>query len=179
MRPLPHPPARIRRLVQRSSGFFYRCPSDEVIRFAGATKQEADAFIAARTVVIEAVVRKQRAFGKRAPYRKCYDGAVSRVQRSNWSNKTVMAVEEFDQIIARADGRCEVTGILFTWVKADDCRSNPWGPSLDRIDCSRAYELDNCRLVCTAVNIALSDFGEEVLTKIAKSLIKRQRLRGG
>ena len=39
--------------------------------------------------------------------------------------------------------------------------------SLDRIDSSKGYTVENCRLVCTAVNLAMNEWGEDVLERIA------------
>lgn len=82
--------------------------------------------------------------------------------------------ENIEQITSRANGRCELTGIIFSFDRFNDKNIRPWSPSIDRIDSEQGYTKDNIRLVCTAVNLALNQFGEDVLMKISKALIKRK-----
>lgn len=71
---------------------------------------------------------------------------------------------------ARSQGVCEVTGISFNRFKPTNSCTRPWFPSLDRIDSRKGYSLDNCRMVCVAVNIAMGEWGEWVLNAIANSI---------
>jgi hypothetical protein len=70
-------------------------------------------------------------------------------------------------ICLRSAGRCEVTGIRFSTERLPGRSIHPFKQSLDRIDSSRGYEIQNCRLVLTAVNIAMSAWGEDVLREVA------------
>lgn len=83
-----------------------------------------------------------------------------------------LTVEDVSDLITNSKGKCALTGIKFDLFKDPNRRVRLWAPSIDRIDCSQGYVLGNVRLVANAVNIALNDFGEEVLTKIAKGIIK-------
>ena len=83
-----------------------------------------------------------------------------------------LSVEDVSDLLAAANGRCQLTGIPFDLFKDPTRRVRLWAPSLDRIDCSQGYVRGNVRVVTNAVNIALSDFGEGVLLRIAKGLIK-------
>jgi hypothetical protein len=75
---------------------------------------------------------------------------------------------DFSNLIARANGRCEVSGIPFIYEQENKKWSkNPWAPSIDRIDSSEGYYIENCRVVCIAVNVALNEWGDDVLKKIA------------
>lgn len=65
-------------------------------------------------------------------------------------------------IIERSEGYCEVTGIPFTSSKIDGATRYPFIPSIDRIDSAKPYSLNNCRLVCLCVNIALNQWGDSV-----------------
>lgn len=81
--------------------------------------------------------------------------------------------EEFAAIWKRAAGRCELSGIaLSLHGKEDGWQKHPWAPSLDRIDSRKGYVAGNCRIVCVAVNIALNEFGEEVLRRLAMAIVK-------
>jgi integrase len=97
-----------------------------------------------------------------------YARAVARKRRHA---EPALTREEFDAIWTRANGRCELTGIAFSLDCPKGCARRPWFPSLDRVDGRRGYVASNCRLVCTAVNLALNDFGEEVFKRIARSFL--------
>lgn len=77
------------------------------------------------------------------------------------------------ELANRASGRCMLTGIEWDFEESNASGKRPWAPSLDRIDASEGYSPSNCRLVCIAVNIALSDFGDKVLLRIALALANR------
>lgn len=70
----------------------------------------------------------------------------------------------------RSKGRCEVTGIPFQFEQRKNFSRRPYAPSLDRIDSTQSYEIDNCRLVCTAVNIAINEWGVTTFKEIARAL---------
>jgi len=76
--------------------------------------------------------------------------------------------------LERAGGRCEVTGIAFSATEEEEVsgkRRRMWLPSLDRIDSRRGYETDNIRVVCSAVNVAMSNFGDHLFMKIAAAAV--------
>lgn len=77
--------------------------------------------------------------------------------------------------IAEQKCRCAITGIRFTASIPDGERwkANPFAPSLDRIDGSKGYEPGNVRVVLAAVNLAMNEWGLEVLMQIAAALVKR------
>ena len=70
----------------------------------------------------------------------------------------------------RCKGRCELTGIPFDFAKLDGCRRRPFMPSIDRIDCAKGYTVENIRVVCTAANLAMNQWGEDVLFRMARGL---------
>lgn len=82
-----------------------------------------------------------------------------------------MPREHLEFIIKRSQGRCEVTGIPFDW--GSDMRE-PYAPSVDRIDPKRGYSLDNCRMVCLSVNMAMNVWGEDVLLTIGQAMIAKR-----
>lgn len=51
--------------------------------------------------------------------------------------------------------RCEVTGLVLDYTK--DPYVNPFYPSIDRVDSSKGYTKDNCKLVCMMFNNAKQD----------------------
>lgn len=87
--------------------------------------------------------------------------------------KYTLTEADLERLIERAGGKCEVTRIPFNYQRTGQNR-RPWAPSIDRIDSQRGYTPDNVRLVCFAVNIALSDMGDSVLEAICHSYCKAQ-----
>lgn len=85
----------------------------------------------------------------------------------------IMSRDEFDAMWARAQGRCEVSGLRFKLTKMPKKLRRPWAPSVDRRDCHLGYTADNSRLVCTAVNIAMNEWGEETLRHLARAIAWR------
>lgn len=78
-----------------------------------------------------------------------------------------------------ANGRCMLSGIAWDYKTKGVRGKRPWAPSLDRIDSTEGYSFENCRLVGVAVNIALSDFGHEILFKIAVGISNNRNLNSG
>ena len=78
-----------------------------------------------------------------------------------------LTVEEMFLLADKTEGHCSLTGIPFSFDSRKDWFRNPWGPSLDRIDSAKPYSKKNCRFVCAAVNLAMNEWGEEVLSKVS------------
>jgi len=74
----------------------------------------------------------------------------------------------FDQIAQLAmvsGGHCQVSGIKFNFDRGS-FKMAPFAPSLDRINSRRGYTRSNTRLVCTCVNTALGQWGDDVFWKM-------------
>jgi hypothetical protein len=78
---------------------------------------------------------------------------------------------DLQDVIARAKGECELTGILFDRTPSGQGYRRPFAASIDRIDNSKGYTRSNVRLVCAAMNVALGDWGEEVFARIAEGYL--------
>lgn len=81
-----------------------------------------------------------------------------------------LTLDEFQALVKYGKNRCAVTGIPFDFATKVGSR-RPWAPSLDRIDSRLGYSFQNCRLVCYAVNVALSDWGTAVFERMARSFV--------
>lgn len=84
----------------------------------------------------------------------------------------------FDDVLElseRANGECDISGIPFEYDEYPNAHRRPWVPSIDRIDSSLGYTKENCRLVCTAVNLAMNEWGYDVLIRIARYMRLRDR----
>jgi len=69
------------------------------------------------------------------------------------------------------NGSCEVTGINFNFNYNSSSRTNPYTPSVDRINSSGFYTKDNVQVVVWIYNSMKNDWEEEEIKKVAKSLI--------
>lgn len=85
--------------------------------------------------------------------------------------------EDLDAMFQRSNGCCELTGIEFDYRLIPGHRMRAWIPSVDRIDSSKGYVQNNCRLICACVNSALNEFGETLLIEIARGLLRTHRNR--
>jgi hypothetical protein len=65
---------------------------------------------------------------------------------------------------------CAVSGIPFSKRFADYGKRDPWAPSIDRIENRQGYTVENCRVVCLAANIAMSDWGMDVLLRLTRGV---------
>lgn len=77
---------------------------------------------------------------------------------------------------ARCEGLCEVTGIPFEIEKKGRHEKRAYAPSLDRRDNAKGYELETVRVVCVAVNVAMNTWGEDVLYRIANSILVNRKM---
>ncbi len=69
---------------------------------------------------------------------------------------------------------CSVTGLPLTLEAGGNSKSNPWAPSVDRIDCSKGYVPGNIRVVCWAYNMMRGDFPDEVVMTLAEAVVSRR-----
>jgi len=113
-----------------------------------------------------------------AAYRRAFGRAKRRA--AEHGRAFDLAEPDLAAVIARAAGRCEVSGIEFDLSPQDDRRRLPYAPSIDRISAGHGYAPDNIRLVCVCVNIMVSDFGDEVFLRVCREVLRHtKRAHGG
>jgi hypothetical protein len=76
---------------------------------------------------------------------------------------------EFERLVKRARGRCMLSGIEFEF-KCSSGKKRPFAPSLDRIDSSKGYAVENCRLICVIANYALNQWGDVPLIRFVEKM---------
>lgn len=74
-------------------------------------------------------------------------------------------------VIEKLSGRCEFTGKRFIITGNGDTLRGPWSPSVDKIDVTRGYTIDNCRMVVLAFNQARSNWGDESVRELARAIL--------
>jgi len=79
---------------------------------------------------------------------------------------------DIEAIWVAQKGLCSVTARPLNLTKNDPCRV-----SLDRVDPSKAYTVDNVRLVCTSVNYARHVLTDDDLRKLLEDMHEVDRLR--
>lgn len=80
-------------------------------------------------------------------------------------------------LVARANGRCELSNIAFSGAKAGRAFRRPYLASIDRIDAFGGYTRANCRLVNCAINTAMNEWGENTFLRIAEGAVRTMRSR--
>jgi hypothetical protein len=111
----------------------------------------------ARPQVREAQRQRRRGYRQTAHYRAqdLLDKALSRArERKEKCTLTHKAIVQ--KLLV---GRCELSGLPFHMGPTSLYSKHPLAPSLDKIVPSGFYTDANTRVVCTAVNIALSEWG--------------------
>lgn len=77
------------------------------------------------------------------------------------------AVNEYD----RVGGLCHYTGIKMTFTQG---KGRTWSnASIDRIDNSKGYTIDNCVLCCVGINLMKHDLPIHIFEKICRSYIAK------
>jgi len=80
-----------------------------------------------------------------------------------------MSEAELVRLLLESSGRCAVSGLLFEFGPGSE--KSPCRCSVDRIDSTIGYTLENCRAVCLCVNYALNAWGEGALLKMAQGVV--------
>ena len=69
-------------------------------------------------------------------------------------------------------GVCQYTGLPFDLNPVNEFSSNPYSPSLDKINPQiKDYTPENTRVVLTAVNKTLNEYGDQTMLPILKAMI--------
>lgn len=76
--------------------------------------------------------------------------------------------DELMEMWHRQNNKCAVSGVEMTWGKG---KLMPTSISLDRLDGSRGYELDNIRLVCYQVNTFRGRWSDEQMLAMARAIV--------
>lgn len=113
---------------------------------------------------------------------KAYPGDYWDVYKNTRKNATKrgilfeLSMEEFEKIVTRSAGICEVTGIVLQRSRnLFEGDRQPFMPSIDRISSSGGYTFDNVRIVCVSANLAMNTWGTWVLEELARAMVATNR----
>ena len=134
------------------------------------------AVIEAERLSQRVVVSVSNGFGKAYPgdYWDAYKNTRKNAQKRGIPFE--LGMDEFEKIVHRCSGVCEVTGIVLQRTRdlpAGD--RQPFMPSIDRIDSRLGYVNSNVRIVCISANLAMNTWGAWVLDELARALAKTGR----
>lgn len=76
--------------------------------------------------------------------------------------------EDAPILLSECNYRCSVTRTPYSVEFRSRDGRTPFAPSIDRIDSSKGYHMENCRLVCTAANYAMNTWGESVIIEMLR-----------
>ena len=93
--------------------------------------------------------------------------AFADIQKTDW--KCSIIKQDLIDLYKRQKGLCSVTDMKMIFVKTPKC---PARPSVDRIDRSKGYHLENIRLVWLWVNMARNVWSDKQLIACAKVLAR-------
>ena len=79
-----------------------------------------------------------------------------------WGRKCLITLEELSKLIEPMI--CTVTGLPLEWGTGD------WAPSIDRIDSTGDYTIDNVRVVCWIFNRARGTSSDEAVLRMAQAI---------
>jgi len=82
------------------------------------------------------------------------------------------------ELMASQNYCCAVSGIRFHLSRSGARQSTsrlPFRPSIDRIEPALGYVRGNVRILCFAVNMAISDWGDDVFRGICRAVTKRAK----
>jgi len=70
-------------------------------------------------------------------------------------------------------GVSPLSGMKFSYeVSLGGCKRNPFAPSIDKIDSKKGYTPDNCRIITTYENMAISEYGFEFTVAYWQAVFK-------
>lgn len=98
-------------------------------------------------------------------------GHLKQGRHTRAKTQDILGRRDVQRLLMEQGYRCPISGSYFTHDAFDGAGRSPFQPSIDRRDPSRGYERDNIRVVCLLVNMAMSDWGEDPLRKIARRIV--------
>lgn len=91
-----------------------------------------------------------------------------------------VTIEYLFQLGEQQDWKCNVSGLPLEFVRGGSTHGgrylNPYSCSIDRIDSTKGYIINNVQLVCAAVNDMKSSYMYDTLVHFAKHIVEQNEL---
>lgn len=84
-----------------------------------------------------------------------------------------LSIEDVQRMLDLQGSRCALTQRVFSDERPEGQRIKPWAASIDRKDSTKGYTIDNCRLVCASINVALNRFGDQAFMELLEAMVRR------
>lgn len=148
--------------------------------FAG-TREELERYLTSRQEEFEDAIRQHdnRFANSQRSWR--YDAAMP-ILISAQKRAKARGMEftlTFDWLLERLErigDRCEMTGLPFDYQLTKTAwHKRPDSPSLDRIERSLGYVDGNVRIVSTAVNIAINEWGDARFYQMCEAVVRKRK----
>jgi hypothetical protein len=99
-------------------------------------------------------------------------------RRRAWNSKGAIPFAlSVDDVFARLreiDGKCAITGLPLDFGRPLAGHAGPFSPSIDRKIPEVGYVPNNIRIVCLAVNMALSFWGDDIFAVVADAYLRKR-----
>ena len=100
-----------------------------------------------------------------------YNFLSGRKRRGKKNGGCSIGKDELKAILLASNGRCQITGIEFSFDKPNASKYCPFKPSVDRIDPKEGYHIRNIRIVCFCINVAMNTWGEGDFPRLARYFV--------
>jgi hypothetical protein len=96
----------------------------------------------------------------------------ARVRARQKNRKFTLVEADVRRLVVDQANCCAVSGLEFSWAAGNRAGDrNPYAPSIDRIDSLDGYVPNNIRLVLSAVNAGLAEWGDDVYRTICRAVV--------
>ena len=107
-----------------------------------------------------------------SPYRYIYKSSKNKAKIGNL--QFLITLEDMDALWKKQNGICPYTGVVMnlpssSW-EAQNAIKSPFNVSLDRIDSSHGYSVDNIQFVSMSANFAKNDFTHEQMLDFCRAI---------
>lgn len=107
-------------------------------------------------------------------YRNSFDGKafllMSSTMRRAYTKKIDFNITT-EWLDKKLHGSCEATGLPFVFGEPN----SPWLPSIDRIDASGGYTMDNCRVVVKLFNLGRNMYSDDDFERLAAAYLSSRK----